>query len=272
AGEVAGFTRAARAGLADWQGVGAALDWPSYAAGRSRGLPWFLLSAKLVAQAGYPVLLHGWNSHQNAIADVREGARALSIPIAGRPDCAATALARGGIAYVPLEAMAPRILAMLRLRDVLGLRSCVNTVCRMLNPAAAPTMVQGVFHPSYRALQQDAGALLGQRGLMVLKGAGGEFERHPGKAVALYGLAGGATFDITAPAVQATQRRLADTEAERWHLSALWHGERADPWAEDIVIGTAAAAFLALNAAPSIAAADAIARDLWTERLGRIAA
>ena len=29
------------------------LDWPSYAAGRTRGAPWFLLSAKQIAE--YPV-------------------------------------------------------------------------------------------------------------------------------------------------------------------------------------------------------------------------
>ena len=39
------------------------LDWPSYAAGRSRGLPWFVLSALLLSKNGVPVLMHGYNSH-----------------------------------------------------------------------------------------------------------------------------------------------------------------------------------------------------------------
>ena len=38
-----------------------------------------------------------------------------------------------------------RELRLLRLRDVLGLRSAVNTVLRVLNPAGAETAVQGVY-------------------------------------------------------------------------------------------------------------------------------
>lgn len=270
--EIAGFTRAVRTHIEAWPSVDADLDWPSYAAGRSRGLPWFLLSALLVAQAGHKVLLHGWNSHQGPAADVREAIRLLPIPCAGRPDCAATALARGGIVYVPLEALSPRLLDLLRLRDVLGLRSCLNTVCRMVNPAAAATGVQGVFHPSYRALQQDAAALLGQRNLTVLKGGGGEFERHPAKAVSLYGLADGEPFQITASPLVEEHRRLSATLADRTHLMAVWHGASHDPWAEAIVVGTAAAALKAVSPERDLADTHAHARALWDGRSGQLAA
>jgi len=72
ADEIAGFVDAIRARVSGWDALPVALDWPSYAAGRSRGRPWFLLSAKLVARAGHRVLIHGWNSHQNPVASVRE--------------------------------------------------------------------------------------------------------------------------------------------------------------------------------------------------------
>lgn len=272
AAEVAGFTQAARANLKAWACVGAGLDWPCYAAGRSRGLPWFLLAAKLVAQAGHPVLLHGWNSHQNPVADVRAGVRALGIPCTNTPECATAALARAGIAYAPLEAVEPRLLAQLRLRDVLGLRSAVNTVCRMVNPSDAPAMVQGVFHPSYRALQQDAGALLGQSNLLVLKGGGGEFERNPAKTVQLYGLAKGRPVEIPAPPLHEEHRRLADTTNDSAHLPALWHGTVQDPWAEAIVIGTAAAALLALDPSKTLVQTTRQANSLWRARHGLVAA
>ncbi|MEM7189230.1 MAG: glycosyl transferase family protein [Pseudomonadota bacterium] len=266
AGEVAGFTDAARVGLTPWQDVGAALDWPSYAAGRSRGLPWFLLSAMLVARAGYPVLLHGWNSHQNPIAEVREAVRALSIPVTGRPDCAQVALNRQGIAYVPLESMSPRLLAVLRLRDVLGLRSAVNTVCRMLNPTATAAMVQGVFHPSYRALQLDAGNLLGQPHLTVIKGGGGEFERHPAKACEVYRLASNARSTETLPPLLDAHRRLADQAPGPADLLGVWTGHRTDPWAEAVVTSTAALALGTVNPALDPAAAHQMARALWQGR------
>ncbi|MFT6775402.1 MAG: hypothetical protein ACJA1L_003123 [Paracoccaceae bacterium] len=50
--EIASFVDAMHARVADWQDIGVALDWPSYAAGRSRWLPWFLLSVKLMARVG----------------------------------------------------------------------------------------------------------------------------------------------------------------------------------------------------------------------------
>lgn len=272
ADEIAGFTQASRAKLQDWSGVGAVIDWPSYAAGRSRGLPWFLLSAMLLARSGVPVLLHGWNSHQNPVASVREAARALSIPVAGKPDCAYAALQRGGIAYLPLEALSPKLLALLRLREVLGLRSCVNTVCRMLNPSAAPTTVQGVFHPSYRELQQDAGALLRQRNLMVIKGGGGEFERNPAKSCNVFGLADGSVFDTSAAAMLQDHRRLADGEAEQGHLLQVWRGTRQDPWAEAIILGTAALALSSNSPGLKHDIALAKAQHLWRTRHPGLAA
>jgi anthranilate phosphoribosyltransferase len=65
--EIAGFTAALRAHV-DGKLPKADLDWPSYAAGRSRGAPLFLLAARLVGQAGYRVSMHGWNSHQSTRA------------------------------------------------------------------------------------------------------------------------------------------------------------------------------------------------------------
>ena len=61
------------------------------------------------------------------------------------------------------------------LRDVLGLRSAVNTTLRVMNPSGAACSVQGVFHPPYRPLQVDASILRGQPRQLALKGGGGEF-------------------------------------------------------------------------------------------------
>ena len=106
--EIAGFARGLRATLPLLPYVD--LDWPSYAAGRTRGLPWFLLAARLVAKTGARVLVHGWNSHQSDGADVRS---ALAIAGIARAETVAEAdhlLARNGIAYLPLEALPARFL------------------------------------------------------------------------------------------------------------------------------------------------------------------
>lgn len=266
--EVAGFVQALRDTLTGWSDVPAALDWPTYAAGRSRGLPWFLAAAKLVASAGVPVLMHGWNSHQNPVASVRNALPLLDIPSVGTPASARQAIAGHGIAYVPLEQLSTRALEVLMLRDVLNLRSAVNTTLRVLNPSHAPATVQGVFHPPYRALQQDAGQLLGQNALSVIKGGGGEFERHPAKDVAIYGLRDGQIWEDSATALTDVATRLAEgPEASNpADLRAIWQGEKTDAFAESIITGTAALALHTAGKTETLAQADDLARGLWTSR------
>ena len=258
ADEIAGFASSAQGAM---PGVPQpALDWPSYAAGRTRGLPWFLLAARLVAGAGHPVLLHGWNG---ADAAVRSGLAPMSIPVADGPDDAARLMQARGIVYLPLERMSPALFALLRLREVLHLRSCVNTVCRVLNPGRADCSVQGVFHPPYRLLQQDAGQILGLRALTVIKGGGGEFERHPAKAIEGFGLRDGTAWDETIPPLRPEDtRRLNDGETDPARLGAVWNGSLRDDFAEATVIGTAA---LALSTLGEQAPGEA-ARALWAER------
>lgn len=268
--ELAGFTRALRDTLPDWPGTRPAVDWPSYAAGRSRGLPFFLLSARLVARAGLPVLLHGWNSHQGATADLRLALPHAGITIADSIDDAGQLLGGEGICYVPLEAISPRALELLRLREVFGLRSCVNTMMRMMNPGGADLTVQGVFHPPYRGLQRDASVLLGQPASTTIKGGGGEFERHPGKPVSDFGQIGGTPHEITLPAVlDGPHTRLAEGHSlpeTAESLTALWSGETEDGFALACITGTAALVLRAAGLAEDDPAALTLARRLWDTR------
>jgi anthranilate phosphoribosyltransferase len=234
------------------------LDWPSYAAGRTRGAPLFLLSAKLVAQAGYRTVLHGWNSHQSTGASVRDALDALDIPVNA---------SGAEITYLPVETHAPEAFDILRLRDTFGLRSCINTVLRMWNPTGARATVQGVFHPSYRGLQAQAAALLGQSDLTVIKGGGGEFERNPAKSVQVFGLRAGDHHQTVAPALRDDTRRMNEPEAQVDVLH-LWNGTQRDAFAEATVIGTAGIALWTLGAAEKIEDADAMAATLWAARKG----
>ena len=264
--EVAGFVQAARATLIGWGQIQVSLDWPSYAAGRSRGLPWFLLAAKLVAGAGIRVLLHGWNSHQQSAADVRTALPDVGIDIGHSPASIDAILANKNIAYVPLESLSPKLFDILHLRQVLGLRSPINTVLRLLNPCLADTSVQGVFHPTYRRLQQQTAQILGQNRSIILKGGGGEFERHPAKTIELFGLNKGNTFSCNYPASLAEKRRLADVTPDPKHLSQLWAGTYQDPFAEAIVKGTTAMALYACGYKDSLVSCEQIADMLWHQR------
>jgi len=248
ADEIAGFTAALRAHVAGTLPK-ADLDWPSYAAGRSRGAPLFLLAARLVGQAGYAVSMHGWNSHQSATASVRE-----AIDLAGP-----------NVSYSPLETLSPEAFAVLNLRDTFGLRSCFNTVLRMWNPSGARATVQGVFHPLYRSLQAQATALLGQKDLSIIKGGGGEFERHPSKETIVFGLRDGALIQETAAHILQDTRKLHEA-GETINLSDLWHGRVRDPFAIATVTGTAALALWTLKSAPTFHEAHQMAQGLWAAR------
>ncbi|WP_386626242.1 glycosyl transferase family protein [Sulfitobacter geojensis] len=243
--EIAGFTAALRAHVT---GVlpAADLDWPSYAAGRSRGAPLYLLAARLVAQTGVRISMHGHNAYQNATL---------------RPDDIRR-LAGPQVRYDPLQTLCPKAFDLLDLRADLGLRSCFNTVLRMWNPSQAPATVQGVFHPSYRSLQAQAAEILGQKTLSIIKGGGGEFERHPSKDILCFGLRSGRHIQQKAPALLSETRRLHEVNDAIDPL-ALWHGRLRDPFAEATVTGTAALALWTLDPAMSIPDAEQQAQALW---------
>lgn len=259
--EIAGLATAAQAALPPLPQ--ADLDWPSYAAGRTRGQPWFLLSATLVAQAGHRVLLHGWNGSDSS---VRAGLTDAGISVARDIDDAARLLDRDRIAYLPLETLHPALFALLSLRDVLGLRSCMNTVCRMLNPSRARASVQGVFHPSYRQLQTDAAALVGWNSLTVIKGGGGEFERFPAKEIACFGLRAGAPWETTWPA--RIDKSFETAGEETCTLASSRFGGIVPALVAETVLGTAELALDTLGHSD----AEAKAAALWSARDSRHAA
>lgn len=246
--EIAGFTAALRDHV-EGKLPAADLDWPSYAAGRSRGAPLFLLSARLVSHAGFRVSMHGWNAYQSPAASVR-GAIELTGP---------------DVRYHCLEDICPKAFELLRLRDAFGLRSCINTVLRMWNPSQARATVQGVFHPSYRSLQAEAAELLGQSDLSIIKGGGGEFERHPSKDITVFGLRGGKHIQENATALLSETRKLHENDAAV-DLAALWAGDANDSFAVATVTGTAALALWTLKAALTFQDAQTMAEGLWANR------
>ncbi len=269
AGEIAGFVEAMRARIPDWRTLHPAIDWPSYAAGRTRGAPLFLLAAKLVACTGRSVAIHGWNSHLTHPASTIKGARALGIPFAATPAQARDALAAEHITYIPLGDLDAEALRLLQLRTVLGLRSPLNTALRALNPTGAQVSVQGVFHPTYRALQSDSAQLLSQHAMGVVKGGGGEFERHPGKAIELYGYNAAGPFDLKMPALDGAPAKRMKSDGEAPSIDAmmrLWDGSARDEFAKAIVIATTGAALFVAGAETDIDRADQMAEALWEDR------
>jgi anthranilate phosphoribosyltransferase len=255
AAEIAGLVDGARARMC-WRGLPVALDWPSYGAGRTRGAPWFLLAALALGQAGWPVLMHGSNEFSGGMT-VPAALGRLGLAPAGDAVGAAVALGARGFAYVGVDRLSAEFAALLGLRRLLGLRSPMNTVARLLNPGDAAAGVDGVFHPPYIDVHLSAAALLDRQRLLVLKGGGGEAERNPAKDVEAHLFTAERGRDMRALAML-TRAVPADPEPD---IAAIWQGTARDAAIEARVVGTIALGLLALGAGE-----DAEAQTLWDNR------
>jgi anthranilate phosphoribosyltransferase len=262
--ELAGFIDATKASFVVPNAVAVDLDWSSYA-GKRRHLPWFLLSTLLLANNGIKVFMHGAGGHTSGRIYTQDILPFLGLQHATSFAQAAEQLETHNFAYLPLEFLSPKLHKIIELRPLMGLRSPVHTLARMINPFNANYMMQGIFHPGYQAVHQEAAQLIGQANMAVLKGEGGEIERNPDIECVVKGVRDGELFEESWPALFA-QRHVKEPELQPQRLSQLWRGEIADEYAVATVTGTAAIALKLLNKAPSITAAQQLAEQFWADR------
>lgn len=264
--EGAGFVRAIRETLELPKDPPAVdLDWSSYS-GKSRQLPWYLLSALLLAQNGVPLFMHGSEGHTPRRVYAREALETLGVPVAASLDEAAEHIRVRNFAYLPLQGLSPRLQQLIELKPVIGVRTPINTFVRLINPFAAPHVVQSVFHPNYGEIHRGVSALLGQPNMAVFKGEGGEVERRPQKPVVVQSLMHGEPVDEEWPPLMPDEPVRTDERMDLSRLTAAWRGEDAHPYGEAAVIGTAAIALRLLGRAGGVAEAEALARRLWDGR------
>jgi len=262
--EVAGFVKAARASLAlpaDLPAVD--LDWASYA-GKRRQLPWYVLSALLLARGGTTVLMHGVGGIAGRVC-VPQALEALGLQPASSVQEAAQQISQNKFSFLPINVLHPELLRILNLKELLGLRSPIHTVIRMLNPFAAPASIMGIFHPGYDEVHQQAALLLGDKQLAVFKGEGGEGERNPDAACKVRLVLNGQAVDEEWPALFSS-RHMKDEIMDVSRLAKLWRGEIEDEYGQAAVISTAAIALRAMGRAASIAEAEAMATQMWAAR------
>jgi anthranilate phosphoribosyltransferase len=265
--EITGMVEAVRThAVLGWDDLGVALDWPSYGAGRTRGAPWFLLSALALARSGITVLMHGSNDFSAGIA-VEDGLAALGMPRATDLTSAVTSLRANRFAYLPLRVMVPAADRLLDMRRLFGLRSPVNTVVRLLNPADAPFGVDGVFHPPYIGVHLGVAERMGRRRLLVLKGGGGEAERVPLKpATATVWDRDTGRQELTLPAVEGLSPHPPANDTPE-AFAAVWSGETAPETPLATIRATIALALLAMGGADDPNHAMEDAASIWAQRL-----
>ncbi len=261
--ELAGFVQAVRATLPNIKQT-ADLDWSAYA-GKRRHLPWYMLSSLLLAENGIKVLMHGSAAHTQGRLFAQDMLPLFSLPQADSFASAQQQLQTRHFAYLSLETICPALNKMIHLRALMGLRSPVHTLVRLINPLNAAYSIQGIFHPGYRPVHQEAALLLKQPNMAVLKGEGGETERNPDMDCLVQSVHQTHLSEEIWPALFA-RRHVKPAQLNPQQLLQVWQGTNQDEFAEASIIGTAAIALKLLGKADSQAKAQQLATDYWHKR------
>jgi anthranilate phosphoribosyltransferase len=263
--EIAGLAKGFKATIAKPNGAVADVDWAAWA-GKTRQLPYFVLAALTLAQHGIRVFMHGAEGHSAGRVYASEALAALGVPSCGSMDEVARRLDADSFAYMPLEAMSPKLHRLMGLKTLLGLRTPLHTVGRMLNPLDAPFAVSAATHPAYLDIHQEAARLLGQPMLASFKGEGGEVERRPEKPCEVLFLDHGRPGREDWPALL-DGARTKDEVMDVTRLKALWTGELTDEAAAATIAGTVAIVLRYSGRADGIDDAEGRAVAMWRDRV-----
>ena len=241
------------------------LDWPTYS-GKKRQLPWFLLSALVLAQNDVKICMQGTEGHTPERLYTSEALTYLGFPLARSLDEATKQISATNFTYLPLSVLSPKLQDIIELKSIIGVRSPVNTFARMINPFSAPYEIHTVFHPNYRDIHLETSLMLGQKNMAVFKGEGGEAERRPHKPVLVQSLHNGKKVqeewapmidDLTGPK---------DEIMDLGRLKAVWTGDSDEKYATQAIIGTIAIVLRLMQRSESINNALADAKIMWKDR------
>lgn len=243
--ELQGFVQAVQQRLQPPTGLRADLVWSTYA-GKKRRLPWFFLSALALAGQGTRIFMHGARGHTPGRIYIEDILPLFGMSAARSWGDVETSLAHQGLAFYNIDRMVPVLGDLIHLRPVLGLRSPVHTLCRLLNPLEAPCHLDGVFHPPYAPMHQEAARLLGIPCSLTVRGDGGEAEIRPDGDTELHWVIRGAPHQQRWPRTEA-RRIVREDSLDPEDLLRLWRGEIHHPYGEGAVIGTLAVALQLLS-------------------------
>ena len=174
------------------------LDVGSPYDGRLRNIVVSPAASIVAAACGVPVLMHGepgiGPKHGLTVGDVLD---ALGVATDAAPDTVERSIEGIGVGYLRQRRFAPELAAIAWLRDEIALRSPLNMVEKIYDPAGAPYHLIGLTHLPY--LEKLGGALagLGFRKTALVQGLEGNEDMPTSRAVRVIEFAadeaGGAT-------------------------------------------------------------------------------
>jgi anthranilate phosphoribosyltransferase len=228
----------------------------------------------VAAAAGARVSKHGNRgvSSKSGSADVLE---AMGVPLTLAPDAITRCIEQTGIGFMFAPNHHPAMKNVAPVRKELGVRTIFNILGPLTNPADAPNILMGVFHPDLVGIQVRALQRLGAEHALVVYGRDGMDEVSLGAATMVGEYRDGEIreyeihpedFGLT----MASNRTLkVTTPAESLALVRSVLDDESGP-ARDIVVLNAGVGLYAANVAPTIADGIALAREAITS--GRAAA
>ena len=219
----------------------------------------------VAAAAGAKVSKHGNRSvsSKSGSADVLE---ALGVNLNLKPEQIAKCIADVGIGFMfaPNHHSAMKHVA--PVRKELGVRTIFNILGPLTNPASAPNILMGVFHPDLVGIQVRALQRLGAEHAVVVYGKDGMDEVSLGAATQVGELKNGEISeyeihpeDFNLPMASNRALRVETPEQSKAMLLGVLDGDRSA--ASDIVIFNAGVALYAANVATNIEDGIKLARQ-----------
>ena len=219
----------------------------------------------VAAAAGAKTAKHGGRSvsSKSGSADVLE---ALGANIQLAPERIAASLAQTGIGFMFAPNHHPAMKNVAPVRKELGVRTLFNILGPLTNPASAPNILMGVFHPDLVGIQVRALQRLGAEHALVVYGRDGMDEVSLGAATLVGELQNGEIreYEIHPEdfGMAMASNRALRVETPQESVAMLRGVLDGEPGAaREIVLLNAGAALYAANVSDSIAAGIARARQ-----------
>ncbi len=219
----------------------------------------------VAAAAGAKVSKHGGRgvSSKSGSADVLES---LGLNINLPPEAIARCIAEVGIGFMFAPNHHPAMKNVAPVRKELGVRTIFNILGPLTNPAGAPNILMGVFHPDLVGIQVRALQRLGAEHAVVVYGRDGMDEVSLGAATMVGELVNGEIHeyeihpeDFGLPMASNRSLKVETPEQSRTMLLSVLDNQPGAP--RDIVLFNTAVALYAANVADSIPAGLAKARE-----------
>lgn len=262
--ELIGFVDACRFGTdPSIDSISADIDIGCYA-GKRRQLLWYLLAVACLVQRGQRVFLHGAQESGSSRLYASHVLPDLGMPAVHSIAEAKKQINQIGATYLDLSVFNQPLYDIIQLREQFGLRSCANTLARLLNPSQSNFVVQGVYHTHLDERHHHVNQAYPRWQALCFRGDGGDPEVNQERETELYITRSDSAPVITMPAA-AQAWSLKDKALDVNTMLQVWRNEQQHQYAQQAIVGSLTA-YLVLYDNLDVTQASTMATEMWRDR------